>query len=134
MWHSPNNVWNYGSWSGFLKIKTKQYLIRNKNTLYKILSVDPILTPLIYIENVKCYAKSICILLYGIKKNNHQNWLKIKHSTYKKHMFFGILWPLVSAVDFLSGGGNINFVEDHPMNISTRFDFNCSVRDQHPKS
>ena len=73
MWHLPNNVWNYGSWSGFLKIKTKQNLIWNKNTLYKILSVGPILTPLIYIENVKCYTKSICILLYGIKKKNHQN-------------------------------------------------------------
>jgi hypothetical protein len=48
MWHSPNNVWNYGSWSGFLKIKINKNLIRNKNTLYKILSVGPILTPLNY--------------------------------------------------------------------------------------
>lgn len=46
-----------------------------------------------------------------------------KHYTFKEHLLYGILWPLVSVVDFLLGE-NINFVWEHSVNISARFDFN----------
>jgi len=49
----------------------------------------------------------------NIKKINHQNWLKNKYSSF---------WHLGTTCFswFLIGKKNINFVEDHPMNNSTK--------------
>ena len=54
-------------------------------------------------------------------KRNYQNWLKNKFSTYKDkklpfwHLFFVVDFQLIKS---------INFVEDHPINITIKFGFN----------